>query len=168
MQYWGRSPIVKHAPEYVRAGAELVGRGAQVLGSAAIGVPMEAGRYIGESPAGQAISRGAQFVGREAARNLETGWNIATWPARYAGRVINRTIVEPATDLARTGMEYVDRGVEAVEGAAGRAAGNAVNWYNRNVRPPPIATPQTKREYDALPPGSYYVDPETGKTYRKK
>jgi hypothetical protein len=164
-QYWGRSPLVEQVPEYIRTGANLVGRGAGVLGaaadlprSAAVAALVEAGRYAAPT---------IRSAGREAARDIGAGWNAVTWPARYAGRELNRTIVQPLAVLGRFGMDYVGRGVEALEGAAGSAAGRAANWFNRNVVPPPIATPRTRAEYDALPPGSYYVDPETGRTYRK-
>lgn len=183
MQYWGRSPMVKRAPEYIEAGADLIGQGAGLVANAVniplqagIAAPIAAGRYVAESPAGRAVGRGARFVGQEAARQIGTGWNAVTAPIRYAGREIDRTIIQPAADLARTGMDYVGRGVEEIEGMAGRAIGtgarevgqavgqtaalgargmgNAVDWFNRNVRPPPLRPlPQTKEE---LIPGVAY------------
>jgi len=141
--------------------------------------PIQAGRYVTDTPVGQSVIRGAGAVGNEMGRDIRAGWNAFAAPIRYVGGELNRTIVQPVAELggalaedvgrgARVVGDAVSRGVGAVAGAAGRGVASGARWARENVIPPPIATPQSRQEYDMLRPGTLYIDPQTGKTYRKQ
>lgn len=143
-------------------------------------------QYVSRSPLVQDAvgnvargARGVRYLGREAARDIGTGWDVTTAPVRYAGAELGRTVVNPLARFAVGGLDAAQSGIESFERGAGNLAGRVVNyanqnvvqpavdWFNRRVLPPPILTPQTRQEYDAIPVGSLYVDPEDGKTRRK-
>ncbi len=153
-QYWSRSPIIARAPAYLSDAASLVGRGAGEVSNGfnlPIRAPIQAGQYVAETPAGQAVIQGAGEVGGQVLHDIGAGWNAAMAPVRYVGNELNRTIVQPVRELGRDlysdvarGVDvvgnWVGRGVGNVASAAGRGVAGAGRWVQGNVIPPPLPT----------------------------
>lgn len=123
MDYWSRSP--------------LVGAVEGAAGHAAGALANELSTDVG---------RGAELVGQGARAVAGAPYEAGQWIGRSP---IVQRVAQPYIDEARAAAGYVNRGVEAIEGGAGQAAGlvnrdvvqPAAAWWRQNVVPPPLPPP---------------------------
>lgn len=140
-------------------------------------------QYWSRSPlvqdVGQNVSAGVHRVGERLANAATIAGAAAALPPYLMNRMQQRLVYDPAVAAAGAVGGAANRAIDWAGGKIGTALGTAAGWANQNVVrpvsnwfqsrviPPPIARPQTQSDYEALPSGTYYIEPETGETKRK-